>query len=237
MPEFEPFRPIFSRRLASRLIKGQVLHLRGEDRQGATRLAKDMAELMAQAIYLDGNEHSAADLFQRIAQPEVKDWPSLLEYWHINQTVACLILNHARADFLGETEAEIQDTVKRISALPGVGMLLVQSDTLPELDALDEVVERYPLPPIGYKRLKEEILRHFPEEQNWNAIAGPIFAHPEPYPFLQFVLQKRAEKPDWSKRSPEDWLSDLTRAFNQKRGLQQPSDDAAKGGFWRRLRI
>ncbi len=235
MARIEPFRPTYTRRIASRLIQGEVICLLGQDRHGATRLAKDIQEIFPQARYLDAQGLSSKAIVSEISESETDDWNSLIAGWKRAGVSNCLVINHVTANAFGEDEASARSVLQQLLSLSQAGLLMLSDRPIPEFEGMEGLsVEK--LPPIGYKRMKEEILRYFPEEKDWNSVAAPIFSHPEPYPLLQHVLEQRGQHPEYAEHPPEQWVAQLVAAFNQANGLDEPAAGKKSTGIWDKLK-
>ena len=239
MPSIIPFRPTFTRRLGERLAEGQVINLIGTDAQGASRLAMDLGQMLTGARYLDWDRSRRDEIFEHLGLEQAQDWHEATAELDRQSGPAYLIFDHFdRALQQPQWDDDFWQPLAQVWYTPSLGMLLVTEQPLSEQAGpagWPEAVEMV-LPPLGFKRLKEEIKRHFPDYGPWHELATPIFSHPEPYPFLEHVLVQMKGNPMLVNMPVEEWMPAQIKAYNQLRDLSVEPEEPAAPSPWQRLK-
>lgn len=235
------FRPVFTRRLAERLQNGHVFNLTAPRGQGSTRLLHDLAQQMPHAVYLDLADPTLTPerAWAEAADAGHHSWESILQVWKQADRAPVLLLDHL--DRIGNSEAfgaSFFAPLQQMWVSPRLGMLYATEKPLPNIrdDFGWPEGEVVALPPMGYKRIKEEVLRHFPELKNWTPLATPIFSHPQPYDFLQFVIERLKGHPDLLQEPIDHWMPSLIEDFNRLHDLDVQPVRPESGSWWQRLR-
>jgi hypothetical protein len=235
------FRPVFTRRLAERLQNGQVFNLTAARGQGSTRLMKDLAEALPQALYLDlaDPDLKPEGIWSQATEAEANSWAEVLPIWRQQDVPPVLLFDHldhvANPTLFGKA---FFDALQPVWVSPRLGMLFATERPLQELgfDFSWPETEVVALPPLGFKRIKEELMRHFPELKNWTPIATPIFSHPQPYDFMQFAITRMEEEQDMLETPIDNWMPQILEAYNRMHDLDVQPVRPKEGSWWQRLR-
>lgn len=251
MQTFHFFRPVFTQRLLQRLQQGHCVTLVGKDTEGASRLVQDIAQSQLEevgilevdlAVYQKRYADMVADLSQQMGLPTAADdFQMVIEVLQLHGSRSFLMINHV--DRLWEPGTDVAfdeaffQTLHSISLIPSMGLLLVSDKPLSSMveQASWASWDTVKLPPIGYKRIKEELLRTSPHVQDWHSLAQPIFAHPKRYLLLEYVIaQLQQTTPAELAQAPQlmqSWLA----AFAAQHGERLAGQPAPKKPWWKRM--
>lgn len=235
------FRPVFTRRLAERLQNGQVFNLTAPRGQGSTRLMKDLAGALPQALYLDlaDPELRPEHIWPEATDANVNSWGEVLPIWRQQDVPPVLLLDHLdRVATPSCFDPAFFEALQPIWLSPRLGMLFATERPRGEggVDGSWPDTEVVALPPLGFKRIKEELTRHFPELKNWTPIATPIFSHPQPYDFMQFVIERIAKEKDLMETPIDHWMPQIVEDYNRAFDLDVQPLRPQEGSWWQRLR-
>lgn len=245
------FRPVFTERILSRLKAGAVLNLVGTDYEGATRLLQDIQAanpdgivtlLVDMEVYKEDYKGFFKAISESLGLPEpVQDMGEWIEALKMHGGQLFLFLNHF--DCILDNEhypPEFFTQLNDFFLAPRLSLICVSTHPL-EMDIKDMdsfsdqgqfQPEIYKLPPIGYKRLREELVRLQPNLEDWNSIASPIFAHKDTYGLLEFVgkhlADMREEDLPGAKKQVELWIREYD-------GELQPLSPDEEKSFWGKL--
>ncbi|MEL6133093.1 MAG: hypothetical protein AAFR59_06970 [Bacteroidota bacterium] len=202
-------RPVFTQRIVDRIRAGEVLNLVGEDVQGATRLLEDIRDEQPEGIAvilvdMEVYKESLEALLQALADVmgvglKIERMAEWLEAVKLHGSQLFLLMNHFDAILDNEAyPTSFFTELNEMLLIPNIGFICATKQPIDiKITDLDAFVNRgqfepevLKLPPLGYKRMKEELLRFRPDIVDWNAWAGPIYAHPKRYEFLQFIGEK-----------------------------------------------
>lgn len=235
------FRPVFTRRLAERLQTGQVFNLTAARGQGSTRLMKDLQAALPEALYLDlaDPDLTSAQIWQQATQADAQGWEEILPIWRQQDVPPVLLLDHL--DHLANPAHFGKDFFEALQPIwlsPRLGMLFATEQPLGEVgvDFSWPETEVVALPPLGFKRIKEELMRHFPELKNWTPIATPIFSHPQPYDFMQFAIERMEKEKDLMETPIDHWMPQIIEDYNRTFDLDVQPVRPEEGSWWQRLR-
>lgn len=210
MPKTPFFRPVFTERLLQRLMAGGVINLVGADTQGASRILYDIQQR---------NEEGPENILLLLSDMEVfrEDYQGFLEgiskalglnepAHDIGEWIEAVKISGVRLFFfLNHFDRIIEkyppsffEDLNAFLLAPKMSLLVITENPIEmnimRMDSFMEVGQFQPevvkLPPIGYKRIKEELLRTQPQFEDWNEAATLIFSQKDVYGFLQFVCQK-----------------------------------------------
>lgn len=210
MPKTPFFRPVFTERLLQRLMAGEVINLVGSDHQGASRILYDIHQRneegsenilllvsdmqVFQEDYLGFLDGISKALGLTEAAHDMGEW---IEAVKLSGVRLFLFLNHFD-EVVDKFPPSFYQDLNGFMLAPKMSLLLITEKPIEmnimRLDSFMEMGQFQPevvkLPPIGYKRIKEELRRVQPQLENWNEIASEVFAQKDIYGCLEFVSQK-----------------------------------------------
>jgi len=235
------FRPVFTRRLAERLQNGQVFNLTAPRGQGSTRLMKDLTSALPQALYLDlaDPELQPEHIWAKATDADAHSWEEVLPIWRQKDVPPVLLLDHLdQVTSPSRFDRAFFEALQPIWLSPRLGMLFATERPLGELgiEVSWPETEVLALPPLGFKRIKEELMRHFPELRNWTPIATPIFSHPQPYDFMQFAIERMEKEKDLMEMPIDHWMPKIIEDYNRAYDLDVQPVRPSEGSWWQRLR-
>lgn len=233
-----PFRPVFTRRLAQRLRQGQVLNLVSRPGQGGQRLLADLQHLLSDAHYVD---LSRSDLTRESALPphaqqQGHTWPEAIRSW--NEALSPPILLLDRVDQVGNRDVFDAAFFTQLSPIwisTRLGLLLATEQPLSTLPNTWPETEVIRLPPLGFKRIKEELFRHFPNTEAWLPLATDVFAHPRPYDLLQVLITHLQTNPVLLTTPTKEWMPTVIEEFNRTQELDIRPRVEEQSAWWLRV--
>lgn len=253
-------RPVFTRRLAQRLMQGQVVNVIGREEDGVTRLLEDLMAMEIEGIRMllvDMNEFQSdfgafvIGISQALQLPEpAEDLDEWIDVLQAHGGKLCLMLHHFDAIQNSQDPrygATFFASLNRLFLIPNLSMVLVTRQAFePRLTDIDQFMSQadfdpdlLKLPPLGYKRFQEELQRAIPLD-NWRPTpqaVSLIFSHPQPYPFLVWVLaQLPADAEQAAALIQEDQVRNWREQFDASRGEAHPMPPKSPRGWWPRLR-
>lgn len=247
-------RPAFTRILAKNLHNGAVINLVGTEANGSLRLLDDLMGMEIKdfrMLQVDMREFADHDMkfvvgisqamgFLEHAQ-EFDEWVDAMQ---LHGGKLCLMLNHfdaiERGDESGYNDAFFA-AINRFHLIPNLSLLVVTKkpiearltsveDFLAQGDFEPEVLK---LPPLGYKRYQEELTRKFPEWKPDLAIVTPIFSHPLPYPFLEYVIQRLESLGQTNPEITLEVMADWRAQFDKENGVETAEVIGEKKPWWK----
>ncbi|MEO0897992.1 MAG: hypothetical protein AAFY71_16405 [Bacteroidota bacterium] len=201
------FRPVFTKRIMDRLLAGEVINLIGQDREGASRLLEDIQAaspeqvvilLADMNVYKEDYPAFLKALSDTLLLPEtVVDFGEWVEALKLHGGQLILLLNHFDQVMDTYPKAFFADLNQFLLA-PKLGMMVVTEKSLEldvkDIDAFFNLEQFQPeavkLPPIGYKRILEEVNRKLPDLEEKTLLVNEAFAMQDKYGYLQFLLGK-----------------------------------------------
>ncbi|MEL6697354.1 MAG: hypothetical protein AAFP89_13980 [Bacteroidota bacterium] len=244
-------RPVFTQRIVKRLKAGEILNLVGKDHQGASRLLEDIQNEQPEGVAvilvdMEVYKDSYTDLLRAMADimgtglqiNSLTEWFDAIKL-HGGQLF--LLMNHFDAILNNEIyPATFFEELNEMLLIPNIGFMCVTTRPIDlKVTDLDAFVNRgqfepevLKLPPMGYKRMQEELLRFRPDLGNWHVWAGSVYAHPQRYPFLQFVGERLSHLPEDELGHAAEWLARWRAEFD---GVEYVETNT-RPNFWTRLK-
>ncbi|MCI4670315.1 MAG: hypothetical protein MRZ79_19415 [Bacteroidia bacterium] len=204
------FRPVFTERLLQRLMQGEVINLVGSDKHGASRILFDIQQRNEEAEENILLLLSDMEAFQEDYQAFLKgistalglqeaafDMGEWIEAVKLSGVRLFLFLNHFDK-VLDKFPPSFFEDLNAFLLAPKMSLLVITEKpvemNIMRLDSFMQAGQFQPevhkLPPIGYKRIKEELLRVQPQLDDWNDLASLIYSQEDVYGFMQFVRAK-----------------------------------------------
>lgn len=251
MQTFHYFRPVFTRRLLQRLQKGALINLIGQDKEGATRLIEDIAASELEEVGLVAVDlaacatdlHTLVQAFSeelRLPTP-ADDFPMIFEILQLHGGIVILLLNHGEVILDTQADPKIlagwSTIFSKLQLAPNLGLLWVSEQPMISFDKwpTQGQMELLKLPPMSYKRLKEELLREIPQLEDWQVVAQPIFGHPQRYQLLQFAIQHLQQKTPVQLADAEACIQEVLAQFAQDHGGPVPVQPPSAQPWWKRI--
>lgn len=231
------FRPAFTNVLIQRLMQGAAaINLAGSDDQGATRLLEDILNaglpdvrviLADLAAYQQSYSAFMNDLSAGLGLPEPAEaLDEIVEAFELHGGRFILLLNHIDAIWQQpDADPRFGDAfiacLGRFALAPNLALLAASSRPLEvRITRIEQFLaqgsfepELLRLPPLALTRILEEIARSGSVLEPPALYAAAIYAHPRPYPLLQYVLEQARTAGLSGRLNPERQIARWIAAF------------------------
>ncbi|WNJ21332.1 hypothetical protein [Pontibacter sp. G13] len=226
-------RPVFTERTWQKLAGGAALHIQGTKALGLERLLSDVKSLSRTAtiwMELDLAEfgrdvQSLFSAWARAFSMEVAptDFREFVGVLKANGVATTLVIRNLGAAVTEGADpnfhTKLFEQLNVANLIPQIGLLTIDSKSMAELELADTWLhEEKRLPPLGFRRIQEELERKLPELKTPVAIVSGVFAHPQPFPFLEYVINEGQLQTDLSGWNSQAQVDRLIEGFAKSEG-------------------